>query len=64
MKNTIRITPHITSFHVVEDHGDGRQTILAEHRRYDDALAAAHLLGRDMGLNVEAGPSGLEGGAR
>jgi hypothetical protein len=64
MKNTIRITPHITNFHVVEDRGDGKHKILAEFARYDDALAAARLLGRDMGLSVEVQPDGLEGGAR
>lgn len=58
----IKITAHVTSFLVVEDRGDGKHTILAEHRRYDDALAAARLMARETGLEVEEQPSGLEGG--
>lgn len=64
MTHKIKITPHVTSFLVVEDRGDGKQTILAEHRHYADALAAARLLGRDMGIPVEKQPSGLGGGAQ
>jgi len=64
MTREIKINAHITTFHVVEDHGDGRQTILAEHRRYSDALAAARLMARETGLEVEEQPSGQEGGAQ
>jgi hypothetical protein len=60
----IKITAHVTSFLVVEDRGDGMPTILAEHRRYSNALAAARLLGRDMELPVEEQPARLEGGGQ
>lgn len=60
----IKITPHHSGFFVTHDCGDDRSTILADHRRYTDAYAAAHLLARDMGLFVAVQPDGLEGGAR
>jgi hypothetical protein len=59
----IKITAHHSGFYVIRDTGGDRAPILAEHRRYEDALAAARLMARDMGLDVEVQPAGLEGGA-
>lgn len=58
----IKITAHHSGFFVTHDTGSDRATILADHRRYHDALAAAKLLAREMGLDVEVQPVGLEGG--
>jgi hypothetical protein len=56
MTNLIRIQAHYGGFWITHDTGSDRATILAEHRRYSDAMAAAHLLAREMGISVEAEP--------
>lgn len=61
----IKITPHYNGFFVTRPCDDDRETILADHRRYHDALAAAQLLARELGTTVEPQPAPLlEGGAQ
>ena len=59
MDEKITIGAAFRAFYVATE-PDG--TVIAEFSRYADALAAAHLLAREMGWKVEEQPPELTGG--